>query len=120
MTADGTLLHGWAVHLGPFLTFQTRNFDFTVPWNESPNAKLYRSALPIFLNPEIPQVFNQDGFALSHLAANSRVFPIVTVEQSSGKTLPDSRSKPMKIRDITDGTSNTILLGEVRENFKPW
>lgn len=120
MTADGTLLHGWAVRLGPFLTFQTRNFDFSVPWNEPPNAELYRSALPVFLNPEIPQVFNEDGFALSHLAANSRVFPIVTVDQSSGKTLPESRTKPMRIRDITDGTSSTILLGEVRENFKPW
>jgi len=50
-------------------------------------------------------VTDEQGYALSHYAANRRVF------------YDNSRTR---IQDVTDGMSNTIMAGEVRENFKPW
>ena len=44
------------------------------------------------------------GSSLSHFAGNSHVLG----------------AKAMKFSDITDGTSNTLLMGAVSGEFKPW
>jgi hypothetical protein len=46
-----------------------------------------------------------DGYALAHYAANSRAM-------ANGTFRP--------LQDFTDGTANTLLVGEVNANFKPW
>jgi hypothetical protein len=46
-----------------------------------------------------------DGFAATHYAGNQHVL------------LPDSQ---LKLGDVTDGTSNTIVAGEVAGGFRAW
>ena len=48
---------------------------------------------------------NADGFALSHFAANQHVM---------------GPNRGLKLKDITDGTSQTLLVGEVNSLLQPW
>lgn len=42
------------------------------------------------------------------------------IEGSSGNARPVGGDVPWSIRQITDGTSNTLLMGEAAGNYKPW
>ena len=112
MSPDGTLLHGWAIRLGPFTDFSYADVDFSAPWNSQENAPLFKGAIPGFLHPSISKVFDDQGFALSHVAANSNIFPMTvqTVENmhhaTSGRSLR--------------GLGDTILFGTVSSEFRPW
>jgi hypothetical protein len=128
----GRLMHGWAIYLGNYMSFTNSGVDFRRPWNEPPNDRLYHCAIPEFLNPSLSQVFDGEGYGLSHVAGNVHVLPITTVPSSDTKspfhvfaaTERDAvwqyRNRPLRMIDITDGTTNTILIGEVAGNFKPW
>jgi hypothetical protein len=59
-----------------------------------------------FHSPGVQQQQDDYGLSLSHYAGNSHVFP-----PKAGLRLP---------ADFTDGTSNTILFGEVSSGFRPW
>ena len=106
-TDDGRMLHGWEVHLLPYLGYSLGNIDLKTPWDDPGNAPYFRCIIPTFTNPELSPapLTDPDGFGLSHYAANSHVM---------------GPNKALKIQDITDGTANTILIGEVNVNFKPW
>ena len=45
------------------------------------------------------------GYGLNHYAANSRVL---------------GGNKGLRVGDVTDGTSTTLLVGEVNAAFRPW
>jgi prepilin-type processing-associated H-X9-DG protein len=68
---------------------------------------MLRTPIRQFYNPTLVYAdqFDRDGFALIHYAGNSKVL---------------NAGPGMKRSDITDGASNTILLGEVNGNFQPW
>ena len=127
MASDGTLLHGWATYLMPFL-FYSLDIDYAVPWNRPPNAQFFQCNLPMFVNPSIPgPYFDADGFGYAHIAGNSHVLPIRRVKLEAEKpsenaleTLNQLRDELLARGDITDGTANTLLIGTVAENFKPW
>jgi hypothetical protein len=84
----------------------------------------------MFVNPSIRgPYFDKDGFGLSHIAGNVHVLPIRTVKPSKfdssdragGPMHHLSKSNQvMTMSQITDGTSNTLLIGTVSERFKPW
>lgn len=112
MLADGTLMHGWAVYLGPYIGFTHHDVDFSAPWNSPENSPLYKGAIPGFLHPGISEVFDAEGFALSHIAANSRGFTITTQMPGDNGWSPGGRS--------LHGLGDTILAGTVATNFRPW
>lgn len=129
MNNRGRLLHGWPAFLCGYMSYTSAEIDFTVPWNEPPNARLFRCAVYEFVNPRIPEVFDDEGFGLSHVAGNVHVFPIVLVSQDrptspneKASDAGDETGRPVGVRldEITDGTTHTLLVGEVAERFKPW
>jgi hypothetical protein len=107
----GVGLHSWQAMLLPFIDQQQLHSQIDFDRNSSANAAPFGTVLEIYLNARIERKMRPEsplsvgGFALSHYAANGRVM--------SGKA-------PIRIRDITDGSSETILAGEVNAKFKPW
>ncbi len=117
-SASGTPLHGWPIQLSGFHVYSARGVDWNRPWNEAPNDQLFRCQLRCFVNPTMPgKLFDADGYGLNHFAANVHVFPPFRYGE---KPTVDGRPVGMKVREIRDGMSNTILLGTARGNFKPW
>src|SRR4029077_20604715 len=71
------------------------------------------------------------GFGLSHFAGNQHVLPIRTVNIETPRRTEGYRhslsmrelgktNETMNMSKITDGASNTLLLGTVSDRFKPW
>ena len=130
MTQDGELLHGWAMFVGPYHSYTAPGLDFSRAWRVPPNDRIYKCQMPDFLNPSQPgAVFDDEGFGLCHWAGNVHVLPVrtVKVDASTGSEGPGGNAAQlggqnggMSLAQITDGTSLTILLGTVGEQFKPW
>jgi prepilin-type processing-associated H-X9-DG protein len=103
--AQGRALHGWQTYLLPYVeqgdTF--KKIDLAIPWNHPANAPTMYFNIQLFTNPAVYQPDSKD-FAPSHYAGNVHVL---------GAT-------PLKLNEIADGTTNTILAGEVAQNLKPW
>jgi len=112
--ADGRPLHSAITMILPFIEQQAlfETIDLQQPWNGDSNRDVFKTVVPIYQFP--PGVPNPalavnpsetHGFALSNYAGNMHVLRL---------------GRSMRLSEITDGTSNTILFGEVDENLRPW
>lgn len=104
---DGTMLHSWESYSLPWIGYSSRDIDMDKPWNDPVNQKYFKCIIPEFINPEFrtADLEDREGYGLSHYAANSHVM---------------GANKSMKFADIQDGAANTLLIGEVNSQFKPW
>jgi len=110
----GSPLHSWETMLLPYSEYWEYSEDkslarpdlMSLPWNDPRNAEHFKVPLREYLNPGVdgPRSDSQ-GYGLSHYAANARVL---------------GPGPPMRKEEITDGLQNTIMAGEVKENFRPW
>jgi hypothetical protein len=129
MTADGKLMHGWASYLMPYASYAA-DLDYSVPWNEPPNARVFQCNLSMFVNPSLPgPYFDPDGFGYAHIAGNEHVLRLgkIEVETSQRQDGPGESLQLLRQQGallsrsgIGDGATNTLLFGTVAENFKPW
>jgi prepilin-type processing-associated H-X9-DG protein len=106
-TPQGDMGHSWETYLLPYIGYATRGIDMNRPWNDPVNQKYFKCVIPQFVNAELtlPSLTDAEGYGLSHYSANSRVF---------------AGNKKMKLEEITNGTANTLLIGEVNANLQPW
>ena len=105
VSADGKPLLSWRVEILPFLgadpAFEELRRD--EPWDSEHNAKILA---------RMPEVF-----ALGVDVAGGKT----DVLAPSGKGTWIDSAKPVTIADMTDGTSNTVLLVQVQpEHAVPW
>lgn len=130
MNEDGELLHGWASFIGPYTGYAFDGIDYSIPWNSSPNDRFFKCNLVPFNDLSWPGPhFDEQGFGLARVAGNIHVLPIrrVQVPPNRGEmgisdvlsSLRD-RGKLLTLGDISDGTAQTLLIGTVAENMKPW
>ena len=104
--AQGNMLHSWETALLPYI-FVENTIDMKLPWNDPANAPWFKSIVPEFINLELrtPELNDAEGYGLSHYAANSRVL---------------RANASVKPEDMPGGASNTILIGKVNHDFRPW
>ncbi|WP_417387961.1 DUF1559 domain-containing protein [Gimesia sp.] len=107
--------HSWVTHLLPYLDQGSlyNQIDFSQPWKAEVNRSPFETRVYVMENLGVIHRFengkrraeNQKGYQPSHYAANNQILNVNT---------------GMKLRDIKDGASDTILAGEVSTGIKAW
>ena len=101
---NGKPLLSWRVHILPFIDQQAlySRFKLNEPWDSPHNRQLIRLMPPTYANPNLPS-----GGVTNYLA----VVGADSVVSTTG----------VNVRQITDGTSRTVVLVEVDANRAvPW
>ncbi len=112
----GRPLHSWVTQSLPYWweenkqTALSEQIQYDIPWDDPRNAKPFQQSISALVNPGVSVrdewiLFNKDKYALAHYAANVLVV---------------GPGPPLQVTDITDGTYNTFLAGEVNSKFRPW
>lgn len=105
---DGRGYRGWIPALGAYGSFlDPYRGENALPWDDPKVARFGKGALQEFVHPQLGwhDQFDERDFAFSHYAGNVHIFP---------------NNHGMRIDKVTDGTSNTLAIGEVAENFQAW
>ena len=106
----GKLLHGWMTQVLPYLELQELHgqIDFGKTWNHPSNQIAFQTSVPNFLATRsltyLTGEYDETGYALTHYAGNPYIH---------------GRSA-VRLDEIGDGKSNTLLLGEAFAGAKPW
>ncbi len=105
--STGKPIHSWRVLLLPFMEQKALydKYDFNEPWNGPNNSKLHGEVVHVFCCPSRPT--RQSRTETSYVAV-----------VSAGTAWPGDRS--IKLANITDGTSNSILVTESANSGIHW
>jgi hypothetical protein len=130
---DKPINHGysWMTELLPYVGQGSLygKFDFTKSWTDSVNLHLTFAVVPAFLNPSDPRStwdgYPFQGLGLSHFAGMSGIEDgrnVVAAElpRSDPRAGIFGYDKIAKAADITDGTSQTIMIVGTGEVVAPW
>jgi hypothetical protein len=102
--ANGKPLLSWRVHILPYIDQLPlyRQFKLDEPWDSPHNKRLLRNIPPVLANPNLPA-----GSVTNYLA-------VIGADSVVSATA-------VRMRQITDGTSNTMVLVEVdAAGTVPW
>lgn len=104
---DGTPYHSWQTYILPFMDQAPlyNRIDFQEPWTAHQNQNLFKLEIPQYLNPNINEKFTPDGFGMSHYVANEKAM---------------GTNSQLRIRNVKDGLSTTIMAFEAADHFKAW
>ena len=109
---SGRGLHSWTTRLLPYfephgLTEALSGIQREVPWDAAANQRAMQHQIPELLGPNMPVStwVDERGFAATHFSANSWLMG------------PNSS---LAIRDIKDGTTNTLMIGQIRDQIPAW
>jgi prepilin-type processing-associated H-X9-DG protein len=100
-------IQGWITRCLPFLDEQELfdRIDPGRPWDDPANRTAMQTPISILRNPGFGRELLPNGLAPSHYAGNVEVLGSRNV---------------LRTDQIKDGAANTILAGEVGENFSAW
>jgi len=115
-TAAANVLTTWQTMLLPFLeqTALYTQYNFNVRFDHALNASAVKTVVPTYLCPSQPEASLVNNlFGPSHFAANAGTTP----GADDGLLYPLSS---VRMRDLIDGTSNTIASGEIAYEFGGW
>ncbi len=101
---DGKTPHSWRVAILPYIEQQAlyQQYKFDEPWDSENNKKIAEAVIPVYQCPEDDRE-----------STNSSYFALV----GNGTVFDNPKGTPF--REITDGTSNTLMIVESKKAV-PW
>ena len=113
----------WLVDILPYMDQGPlyNQINFKTEWSEEPNARLLKNQVPTYLNPAETTLRDKDGYGLTHyvgIAGLGEDGPELKVNDPKAGVFAYDRKTG--VRDITDGTSNTLMVGEAFKEFGAW
>jgi len=119
---DGKPWHSWRVLLLPFLEQAAlyEQYDFSEPWDSPKNIKLAETVLAVYRDPARE---GNDAFTdYAAIVGENAIFRPDFVKMKSADDFPACLTgKKTHFRDVTDGTSNTIMFATLDPSRKiPW
>ncbi len=105
---QGKPLLSWRVHILPYVGEEAlyKEFHLDEPWDSDHNKKLI---------PRMPKIFLVPGVAGSDKGLTTYLAPVASNAMWTGT------AATVKVQDVTDGTSNTILLVDAADKLAtPW
>jgi hypothetical protein len=101
--ADGTPLYSWRVLILPYLEQNAayEAFDKDASWDSPQNSVISSTMIPAYTHPD------------DMSTGTSYIMP-------TGTGLIAEPGKAIKLADVTDGTSNTILVVDAGYPIGPW
>ncbi|MGI9515896.1 MAG: hypothetical protein ACR2NP_02520 [Pirellulaceae bacterium] len=87
------------------------SIDLTKAWDDPVNLEAARTLVPAFLIPGATAIRDENGLAVSHVG-----FVLGAAGEGTGVFF----GAPRSIADITDGTVQTLAIGQIHEQPGPW
>lgn len=104
---NGAPLHGWPAqllaHLPQGSDLHSR-IDFEQSWKHESNRNVFQTRVKIFEASHRELPLTEDGFAPIRVSGNAHVL----------------NAKSFGLRWVTDGTANTLLMGEIDAHLPAW
>ena len=99
--------HGWFTRCMPYIEANPlyNQLSFKVHWEHPIHRQVFYYNYGGSLSPNADSNHSSEGYGLLHYRGNPNIFRI---------------NRSVAFAELTAGTSNTWLIGEVDGNFKPW
>ena len=99
--------HGWVTLTLPYLESSPlySSFDFGKPWHHPRNQPICRVVIETARYPHSNTLRTAEGYGLMHYAANANLM---------------HRNSSTRFDEITAGLGNTLMVGEIPGEFRPW
>jgi RNA polymerase sigma factor (sigma-70 family) len=91
-----------------------RAIDLNKGWDDPANEKAAKTMVPEFIVPSGAPFRDRWGYAVSHFAF------VRGYAGNDNGAFPLGNGKEIAISDITDGTVNTLGIGEIDQSLGPW
>jgi prepilin-type N-terminal cleavage/methylation domain-containing protein len=125
--------HGWSVFLLPYIEQQNVAdlYSFAVSWDNPANADAVKKQIPTFACPSVPLERPRYGIASKQTGASdysvctqvetslaalidaeTKSYPYGAMFANGIESPPTPKTRVLGLRDILDGTSNTMLVAE--------
>jgi prepilin-type processing-associated H-X9-DG protein len=112
----------WMASILPFVEQNAafQSLDLKKPWDD-PSNKTRGQQIATYLNPQLTDMVDADGNALTHYAGMAGVGEDAPdLEKGHPRAGIFGHNRKVGIRDITDGTANTIAAMNVKAKLGPW